>query len=242
MRAAAQRRRHGSRAALTSALIVVVVRGGLHHCAWSSVALYDRLSRSCHSQAGASVPRGCSSSATAGTHDTDVAPGRRVQDLRMREKLVGTVTKIIRTGLFVDVGVGKDGFVHVSSLGRGRAEKPDDFWVGQELTTWVKRLKDKGFFELTCRPPVDLSGFRDVPEDEWLTGEVVGIDWGGLYVSLVPPGGGEAQQGKVRRMKIRKGRVKNTFKEAEVGQEVRVRVIRVDEQAARLDLSMRGLE
>jgi len=162
--------------------------------------------------------------------------------LQKNQQLQGTITKFIGKGMFVDVGVGKDGFVHLSKVGDGRAKKADDIYaLGEELPVWVTKVKTDGRLELTCRPPVDLSGFRDVQPNQWLSGVVTAIDPSGLYIKVDPPGGGHPQQGKVKKKDIRKGRVRDPNKEAEIGEEVRVRVTEVDEKAGRLGLSLRGL-
>mmetsp|Transcript_37877 Transcript_37877/g.113125 ORF Transcript_37877/g.113125 Transcript_37877/m.113125 type:complete len:256 (-) Transcript_37877:74-841(-) len=191
-----------------------------------------------------------------GTEDSDVpaSPDRAADSssLALRpqgsgfkkdQKLRGRVTKILRSGIFVDVGAERDGWVHISKVGHGRVEDIDEaVSKGQELTLWVSKPRPGGGrLELSCRPPVDLSGFRDVPEDQWLSGTVCAIDWSGFYVMVAPPGGGEPQQGKVRRREIRKGWVKNPFGEAEVGDDVRVRVLGVNETSGKLALTMRGM-
>uniref|UniRef100_A0A7S1L917 S1 motif domain-containing protein n=1 Tax=Alexandrium catenella TaxID=2925 RepID=A0A7S1L917_ALECA len=158
------------------------------------------------------------------------------------QKLKGTVTKILRSGIFVDVGAGRDGWVHVSKVGYGRVDSADELVAqDQELTLWVTK-PNNARLELSCRPPVDLSGFEGIPANQWISGTVSAVDYSGLYVAVQLPGGGEPQQGKVRRREIRKGWVKNPFKEAEMGEEVRVRVIGLNVTAGRLDLTMRGIQ
>mmetsp|Transcript_50788 Transcript_50788/g.102073 ORF Transcript_50788/g.102073 Transcript_50788/m.102073 type:complete len:83 (-) Transcript_50788:136-384(-) len=76
---------------------------------------------------------------------------------------------------------------------------------------------------------------------EWLPATAAAIDWSGFYVMVQPPGGGDAQQGKVRRREIRPGWVKNPHYEADVGEDVRVRVLSVNATAGKLALTMRGI-
>jgi len=51
----------------------------------------------------------------------------------------GTVTRITEFGAFVDIGVGRDGMVHISELQPGRVQKVADVVAeGQQIVAWVK--------------------------------------------------------------------------------------------------------
>ena len=50
----------------------------------------------------------------------------KLASLRIGDNIEGTVTGIAQFGVFVDIGVGKDGLVHVSELAEGRVEKAED--------------------------------------------------------------------------------------------------------------------
>merc|ERR1711920_141813 len=100
------------------------------------------------------------------------------------------------------------------------------------ITCWVRKVRNDGKLELSCRPPVDLSGFEGLSADDWLSGTVVGVDGGGLYVVVRPPGGGEMQRGRV----FREDMVRDMFPTE--GEDVRVRVAHVDPDAGLLELSM----
>lgn len=204
-----------------------------------------------HCNAGSAVEQGASPGAAGAAPEPGAPRESAASGLAVRpstrsfergQKLRGTVTKLLMSGIFVDVGADRDGWVHISKVGYGRVESTADVAArGQELAVWVVKVRADGFLDLSCRPPVDLAGFRGVGEDVWLTGTVSAVDWSGFYVRVQPPGGGEPQEGKVRRREIRRGWVKNPYAEAEVGEEIRVRVLRADEEAGRLGLTMRGL-
>lgn len=83
-----------------------------------------------------------------------VKPGR-ITDLRPGIELSGTVKRTANFGAFVDVGVGRDGLVHISKLKEGFV--PDVQSVveeGQQVTVWVENVDAaKGRIGLTMIPP-----------------------------------------------------------------------------------------
>uniref|UniRef100_A0A7S2I1P2 S1 motif domain-containing protein n=1 Tax=Alexandrium andersonii TaxID=327968 RepID=A0A7S2I1P2_9DINO len=165
-----------------------------------------------------------------------------VQKFTKGQKVRGTVTKILRSGIFVDVGASRDGWVHISKVGRGRVKRAEELVEeGQELTMWVTKPKNARL-ELSCRPPVRVSCFEGVPKEQWLSGTVCAVDWSGLYVTVRPPDGGTPQEGKVKRREIRRGWVENPFEEADVGEDIRVRVLSVNATSGRLALTMKGIQ
>merc|ERR1719421_1422033 len=79
----------------------------------------------------------------------------------------------------------------------------------------------------------------DIPRDEWLTGQVARVAPFGLFVDVETPDGSAKADGLVHVSQIRDGFVENVEDEAQVGDEVKVRVVRVDLETGRMGLSMR---
>jgi hypothetical protein len=66
---------------------------------------------------------------------------RRIQDLAVGMVLTGTVRRIMPYGAFVDIGVGRDGLVHISELSEGFVRSVEDVVsVGQEVTVRIKEV------------------------------------------------------------------------------------------------------
>ena len=66
---------------------------------------------------------------------------RHIRDLREGMVLTGTVRRIMPYGAFVDIGVGRDGLVHISELAEGFVHSVEDVVsVGQEVTVRVKEI------------------------------------------------------------------------------------------------------
>jgi small subunit ribosomal protein S1 len=81
-----------------------------------------------------------------------------VRDLEEGAIVTGKVTRIERYGAFVDVGVGRDGMLHVKEMGRGYVEKPEDVVkVGDEIQVQVVGIDRR-------RGRIDLSMKELLPE------------------------------------------------------------------------------
>lgn len=62
----------------------------------------------------------------------------RMEDLRPGMELRGTVRNVVDFGAFVDIGVHRDGLLHVSRMAKGRVAHPSQILkVGDVLTVWV---------------------------------------------------------------------------------------------------------
>ena len=67
--------------------------------------------------------------------------GRVVKLLAVGQQVIGTVKRVTEFGAFVDIGVGRDGLVHISELSVRRVGKVADVLKdGQEVTVWIKKL------------------------------------------------------------------------------------------------------
>jgi transcriptional accessory protein Tex/SPT6 len=71
-------------------------------------------------------------------------PERTMGDLKPDQVLTGTVTKLAPYGAFVDIGVERDGLVHISEMAEGRIERPGDAaQVGDEIEVRVIQVNHK---------------------------------------------------------------------------------------------------
>ncbi|HRJ40276.1 MAG: S1 RNA-binding domain-containing protein [Caldilineaceae bacterium] len=80
---------------------------------------------------------------------------RNISDLQTGMQLSGTVKRTAPFGAFVDIGVGRDGLVHISKLKDGYVVSTEDVaTVGQQVTVWVESV-DLGQrkISLTMIPP-----------------------------------------------------------------------------------------
>ena len=85
---------------------------------------------------------------------TDVV---EMDDLVPGMELKGTVRNVTDFGAFVDIGVHRDGLVHISQMAQRRVNHPSEIVrVGDVVTVWVLEVeKDKNRISLTMRKPVE---------------------------------------------------------------------------------------
>jgi len=71
----------------------------------------------------------------------ELAHPKRIQDVQVGMLLKGRVVRIQPYGAFVDIGVGRDGLVHISELADRRVGSVEEVVsVGQEVTVRVKEV------------------------------------------------------------------------------------------------------
>lgn len=81
----------------------------------------------------------------------------KLEDLKARMELQGTVRNVVDFGAFVDIGVKQDGLVHISKLSKRFVKHPlDVVSVGDVVTVWVDSVDlKKGRVALTMLPPTE---------------------------------------------------------------------------------------
>jgi ribosomal protein S1 len=68
-------------------------------------------------------------------------PELTMEELKPNQVVKGTVTKLVPYGAFVDIGVDRDGLIHVSEMSDGFVSKPSDVLsVGSELEVRVVKV------------------------------------------------------------------------------------------------------
>jgi small subunit ribosomal protein S1 len=173
--------------------------------------------------------------------EESMSEGRKafLQSLKKGERRKGSVSSIVNFGVFVDLGGGVDGLVHVSELSWKHVDHPSEVvQVGQEVEVEVLDVD-------LDRERVSLS-LKATQEDPWReferkyqTGEVIS----GVVTKLVPFGAfvrvGEGIEGLVHISELADQHVESPDQVVSVGQAVRVKVVDVDVARRRISLSIR---
>jgi transcriptional accessory protein Tex/SPT6 len=160
---------------------------------------------------------------------------RRLADLKPAMKLEGRVTKIELFGAFIDVGVERDGLVHISRLKQGSVFRVDDVLEeGQEVEVWVHSVdSNAGRLELTMIRPVLLK-WKDLKEGKRLKGRVMRLENFGAFVEI-----GAERPGLIHVSEMSNEYVSNPADIVRVGDEVEVVVVQVDRKKRQIRLSMK---
>jgi ribosomal protein S1 len=153
-------------------------------------------------------------------------------------KLTGTVKKVELFGAFVDVGVGRDGLVHISALSRNQVNRVEDVVKeGDSVTVWVRRVDPQaGRIDLTMVEPSALE-WDEIRPGQIYNGKVSKIERFGAFVEI-----GAERPGLIHISELATWRVEEVTEIVKLGQEVEVKVLAVDSRKKQIKLSMKALD
>ncbi|NCC34477.1 MAG: S1 RNA-binding domain-containing protein [Chloroflexia bacterium] len=160
----------------------------------------------------------------------------RLASLKIGDVVEGVITGYAPFGAFADIGVGKDGLVHVSELAEGRVEKPEDaVKVGDRFAFKILEVDPDGTrISLSLRRAQRSQKMQQLESNQILEGVVSGIAPFGAFVDI-----GVGRDGLVHISALSSNRVNRVEDVVSVGDKVSVRVLEVDQQSKRISLTMR---
>lgn len=164
-----------------------------------------------------------------------------LQTLEKGQVLEGTVQRLTNFGAFVDIG-GVDGLVHISELAHEHIEKASDV-VSEGETIKVEVLsvdRDNERISLSRKKtvPGPWENIADrIKRGETLNGTVKRLVNFGAFVEIQP-----GVEGLVHISQIANRHIGTPQEVLEVGQEIKVKVLDVNEQEERISLSIKALE
>jgi ribosomal protein S1 len=153
-------------------------------------------------------------------------------------KLTGTVKKVELFGAFVDLGVGRDGLVHISAMSQQPVNRVEDLVKeGDTVTVWVRRVDAQaGRIDLTMIEPLGLD-WDEIRPSQVYTGKVTKIEKFGAFVDI-----GAERPGLIHISELASYRVEQVSEIVKVGDAVEVKVIGVDARKRQIKLSIKALE
>jgi small subunit ribosomal protein S1 len=166
-----------------------------------------------------------------------VPPRKVVKTLHVGQEVQGTIKRVTDFGAFVDIGVGRDGLVHISEMAPGRVGKATDIVKqGDTVTVWIKELdRDKNRISLSMIAP-GTPTVRDLEEGSIVTGKVTRLERYGAFVDV-----GVGRDGMLHVKEMGRSYVEKPEDVVNVGDEIQVQVIGIDRRRGRIDLSMKEL-
>lgn len=161
--------------------------------------------------------------------------------IEVGKKYTGTVTSISDYGAFVDIG-GVQGLLHISEMTWGRNQNPRDILqVGQNIEVKVKELdKENKRFKLSYEKK-GPNPWNKV-ENKYNVGDVVKVK-----ISKLMPFGAFAElekgiEGLVHISQICERKITKPEEELSVGKKVNAKIINIDLENKKIELSIRELE
>ncbi len=151
-----------------------------------------------------------------------------INALKAGDSIEGVVKSTTAIGAFVDIGVGKDGLVHISELADTRVAKVEDaVTIGQSYTFKIIEIDPtQGRISLSLRRASTDPKLDAITQGQILQGKVSGHSPFGVFVNI-----GVGRDGLVHSSEIPGG------KKPEIGSELQVRVLNVDTANNRISLS-----
>ena len=162
-------------------------------------------------------------------------PSAVSDQLSRGQQVGGTVTRITEFGAFVDIGVGRDGMIHISELQPGRVQKVSDVVnEGQQIVAWVKDVDlQKNRISLTMVDPTRKK-MRDLVTGMKVQGTVTRLTPYGAFVDI-----GVEREGMLHVKEMDDGYIQDPSKYVKPGQTIDVRILAVDQRRRRVDLSLK---
>ncbi|HEY88755.1 MAG TPA: S1 RNA-binding domain-containing protein [Thermoflexia bacterium] len=157
-----------------------------------------------------------------------------IDDLVSGMKVAGKVTGTELYGAFVDIGVEHNGMIHISRLSRQRVNKvTDKVNIGDEVAVWIVDVDPQAHrIGLTMVAPPDVS-WDELADGQILTGKVVRMEKYGAFVDI-----GAERPGLLHVREMGKGYIRHPSDIVKDGEEIEVRIVKVDPQKRQIDLTM----
>jgi ribosomal protein S1 len=161
-----------------------------------------------------------------------------IEDLKPKMKITGKVMKTSLAGAIVDVGVGVPGVIHISKLKKGTVTRVEDVvQEGEDVEVWVQRADpENNKIELTMLEPLDLDWHEIKPGMDF-EGMVTRIEKYGVFVDI-----GAERPGLVHISEMAHGYVRTPTDLVKKGDQVQVKVLKVNRRKKQIKLSMKALE
>lgn len=156
-----------------------------------------------------------------------------IQDIQPKMQLTGTITRTELYGAFVNVGLERDGLIHISHLAPKRVKKvTDQVTVGDEVTVWVLNVDpDKGRIALTMVEPPEVD-WDELKPGQVHVGKVVRIERYGVFVDI------GAERPGLLHVREMGAYVQNPTDIVKMNESVEVKIVSLDRRKRQMDFTM----
>ncbi len=170
----------------------------------------------------------------------DAAKAKFWENIEVGQKFKGQVKSMESYGVFVDLG-GVDGMVHTSELTWNRIKHPKEVVsIGDELEVYVKSFDpEKKRVSLGAKNPDDNPWTKFLKEfavGDVVKAQIVSITPFGAFAQIIP-----GVDGLIHISQVALEKVVDISKYLSVGQTVEAKITEIDEEKARVSLSIKAL-
>ena len=170
----------------------------------------------------------------------DAAKAKFWESIEVGQKFKGQVKSMESYGVFVDLG-GVDGMVHTSELTWNRIKHPKEVVsIGDELEVYVKSFDpEKKRVSLGAKNPDDnpwTKFLKDFAVGDVVKAQIVSITPFGAFAQIIP-----GVDGLIHISQVALEKVVDISKYLSVGQTVEAKITEIDEEKARVSLSIKAL-
>jgi small subunit ribosomal protein S1 len=173
----------------------------------------------------------------ATTHRQPDAQPTAITDLEPKMRLQGLVKETQLYGAVIDLGLEYDGVVHISQLSPRRVNRVSDVvQPGDSVTVWVTKVNpETGRIGLTMVEPPSVD-WNELADGQIYTGKVTRLERYGAFVDI-----GAERPGLLHIREMSAGYVRHPSELMQIGDQVEVRVLKLDRRKRRIDLTMMGI-
>lgn len=145
----------------------------------------------------------------------------------------GTVTRLVLSGAFVDMGDGREGLLHLSQMDQqGFRNIEDVVAVGDTIEAYILKTEGDRVALTTDKPPA--LPWSVIQEGETYRGTVIRIEKYGAFVDV-----GAERPGMVHVSEMGDNYIQSPDEVVRVGDVIEVRVIKLNRKRRQIDLSMK---
>jgi len=163
------------------------------------------------------------------------------QEIKAKERYMGTVLKTTLQGALVNIGSEKPAFIHISQAVKNGNPKKEINSIeevlekGQKLDFWVKRIR-KDRIELTMKEPLGME-WREIKPGMAVKGKVVRLETFGAFVEI-----GAERPGLIHISELSHSYVRTPGEVVREGDEVEAKVLEVNRRKKQIKLSIKALQ
>ncbi len=165
--------------------------------------------------------------------EKSIAHPTSIYELQPKMHLEGVITRTEVYGAFVDLGLEREGLIHISRMAPQRIKKvTDKVKVGDKVDVWVLEVDpDNGRIGLTMVEPPDVD-WDELEEGQVYTGKVVRIERYGAFVDI------GAERPGLLHVKEMGQYVRDPHDILREGEEIEVKISKLNRRKRQIDLTM----